>query len=162
MKSLGVAALVVIASWCASCENVSAQAPSANEPAASTSADRPAATDTSSAGGAASGTAMSGTPIGGSSATPGMPPVPKPPVPSPSAEQAVVNQGAANNAHLSTPGGEVPTTSFPALRQFLEDSQNAHDKMIVDRFLIGVAILFAVIAAALLFSLPPKPREQKE
>ena len=27
MKSLGVAALVVIASWCASCESVSAQAP---------------------------------------------------------------------------------------------------------------------------------------
>jgi len=77
-------------------------------------------------------------------------------------EQAVVNQDSANNAHLSTPGGDPQALQYPAMRAFLEESQNAHDKMIVDRFLTGVAVLFAVIAAALLFSLPPKRREQKE
>lgn len=67
--------------------------------------------------------------------------------------------------HISTPVGDVDVNRFPGLRDFLEDQQNAHDKLIVDRFLLGVAVMFAVIAAALMFSLPPKqrePREQKE
>lgn len=148
MKSLGVAALVVIASWCSSCEPVSAQAPGTAPGAAGGSSPGPATAP-------ATGTETA------APAAPEVPPVPKPPA-DVSNEQAVVNEAAAANAHLATPGGELTTTSFPALRQFLEDSQNAHDKMIVDRFLIGVAILFAVIAAALYFSLPPKPREQKE
>jgi hypothetical protein len=65
--------------------------------------------------------------------------------------------------HLATPAPrEEEGEKFSGFRQFLEDQQNAHDKLIVDRFLLGVAVIFACIAAALLFSLPPKPREQKE
>lgn len=143
MKSLGVAALVVIAGWCASCESVGAQAPET----------APAAVNP----------AQANTPPAGESKPETKPETTSAPTNSDSSnEQAIVNEASAANAHLSTPGGETATTSYPALRQFLDDSQNAHDKMIVDRFLIGVAIIFAVIAAALYFSLPPKRREQKE
>lgn len=45
------------------------------------------------------------------------------------------------------------------MRENWEAQQTAHDKLIIDRFLLGAAVIFAVIAAALLFSLPPKPRE---
>ncbi len=169
MKSLGVAALVVIASWCASCESVSAQAPETTPAPAAVNSTPATTTPAATAPGTAPATAPA--------TTPATPATPAPattagetksaatPVPAPadsSNEQAVVNESSAGNAHLSTPGGETTSASFPAFRQFLEDSQNAHDKMIVDRFLIGVAILFAVIAAALYFSLPPKRREQKE
>ncbi len=170
MKSLGLVALAVIASWSISCTDVNAQTP-----ASGTSAPSPVPNQVNTT-----------TSEGKAEAAPGKPPVPsptnsvdskppvpsptnsvdsKPPVPSPSnssSEQVVINESSANNAHLATPGVEVGGQNYPALREFLEDSQNAHDKLIVDRFLIGVAVLFAIIAAALLFSLPPKPREQKE
>jgi hypothetical protein len=170
MKSLALVALAVIASWSISCTDVNAQTP-----ASGTSAPSPVskqATPTTSAGKTEAAPGRPPVPSPSNSAE-SMPPVPSPsssadnlpPVPSPSSnssEQVVVNESSANNAHLSTPGGEGGGQNFPALREFLEDSQNAHDKLIVDRFLVGVAVLFAIIAAALLFSLPPKPREQKE
>jgi hypothetical protein len=70
---------------------------------------------------------------------------------------------SSEKPHLATPGGDpAEEAKFAGFRQALADQLNAHDKAIVDRFLLGVAMVFAVIAAALLFSLPPKPREQKE
>lgn len=187
MKSLGVVAVVVIATWCASCANVngqsaaapagessaSGQAGSAAGSSASSAASSSAGTESSTQSGTAADSAASdpiSTPAANetTTSTP-VSPVPVKPATSRDAvpkrepsEQAVVNQDSANNAHLSTPGGDPQALRYPAMREFLEDSQNAHDKMIVDRFLIGVAVLFAVIAAALLFSLPPKRREQKE
>ncbi len=56
-------------------------------------------------------------------------------------------------------GADTPDVS---VNEILEDQQVAHDKYVVDRFLLGVSVVFALIAAALLFSLPPKQREQKE
>jgi len=80
----------------------------------------------------------------------------------PAAQPATPAPASADKPHVSTPDGDPETTKLAGFRQFIEDQQNAHDKLIVDRFLLGVAVIFAVIAAALLFSLPPKPREQKE
>lgn len=80
-------------------------------------------------------------------------------------EPAPVDTGEVSTEapHLATPAvNQAEGEQYSGFRQFLEDQQNAHDKLIVDRFLLGVAVLFACIAAALLFSLPPKRREQKE
>lgn len=49
-----------------------------------------------------------------------------------------------------------------SVTSILEDQQVAHDKYVVDRFLLAISVVFAVISAFLLFSLPPKRREQKE
>ncbi len=59
-------------------------------------------------------------------------------------------------------GAAAEDAESASVTEILEDQQIAHDKYVVDRFLLGVAIVFALIAAALLFSLPPKRREQKE
>ncbi|MBX3137216.1 hypothetical protein KF707_13320 [Candidatus Obscuribacterales bacterium] len=78
-------------------------------------------------------------------------------------EAAGTGEVSTDAPHLATPAAsEGEGEKYSGFRQFLEDQQNAHDKLIVDRFLLGVAVIFACIAAALLFSLPPKPREQKE
>lgn len=165
MKSLSVVAIVVIASWCASCEDVNAQGQRVGVGSPPVVDNAPIVDSATTGANPESVDPVTGIPVG-HAAIPEKPPVPKPPVGG--REQAVINalpqvaQPGSSNVHLATPGSGIPVTSFPALRQFLEDSQTAHDKMIVDRFLIGVAILFSVIAAALLFSLPPKPREQKE
>lgn len=67
---------------------------------------------------------------------------------------------AANTSDGLTPNA-VAEEDFkhPEMRENWEAQQTAHDKLIIDRFLLGAAVIFAVIAAALLFSLPPKPRE---
>lgn len=138
MKSFGLIAMVVIASWFVSCDSVNAQAPAP-------------------AGGGAPAATSEAQPV----PTPPPPAPDVPPVPKAPEDPSLFNDPVYKNAHRAA--GEPETSpSFPALREFIEDSQNAHDKLIVDRFLIGVAVLFAIIAAALLFSLPPKPREQKE
>jgi hypothetical protein len=72
-------------------------------------------------------------------------------------EAAGTGEVSTDAPHLATPAAsEGEGEKYSGFRQFLEDQQNAH------RFLLGVAVIFACIAAALLFSLPPKPREQKE
>lgn len=79
------------------------------------------------------------------------------------AAPAGTGEASTDAPHVATPSvDQGEAEQYSGFRQFLEDQQNAHDKLIVDRFLLGIAVLFACIAAALLFSLPPKRREQKE
>lgn len=47
------------------------------------------------------------------------------------------------------------------LKHVLEEQQHFHDKILMDRFLLGIAVMFAIIAFMLFISNPPRPREQK-
>ncbi|MBX9669706.1 MAG: hypothetical protein K2X93_18935 [Candidatus Obscuribacterales bacterium] len=77
------------------------------------------------------------------------------------AAPATAPAGTSTSGEVSA-GAAAEDAESASVTEILEDQQIAHDKYVVDRFLLGVAIVFALIAAALLFSLPPKRREQKE
>ncbi len=71
---------------------------------------------------------------------------------------------APDSSAASIPPPASEATAEPPnlqLKHFLEEQQIAHDRVLIDRFLFGVAIMFLIISFLLMMSLPPRQREQE-
>ncbi|MBZ0184897.1 MAG: hypothetical protein K8F91_01505 [Candidatus Obscuribacterales bacterium] len=58
--------------------------------------------------------------------------------------------------------GSDEDEDIKSVGEVIQDGQLAHEKILVDRFLFGVSLIFLLIAFLLFRSLPPKGKEAGE
>ncbi|MBX9692571.1 MAG: hypothetical protein K2Z81_09315 [Cyanobacteria bacterium] len=79
----------------------------------------------------------------------------------PAADDAQSEQELAKELGLTKAAQENPRIVRRSLESILQKSQEAHDRILVDRFLIWVSVLFAMIALMLYLSQPPRRKKKK-
>ncbi len=78
-----------------------------------------------------------------------------------SPDEAKDEEDLAKDLGLTKSSQDNPRIVRRSLENILQKSQEAHDRILVDRFLIWVSVLFAMIALMLFLSQPPR-RKKKE